>query len=70
MGRRNFDPEYKLRAPLDGGGRRPGCPAGGAGSGYGGGAAVRRSVERLKADRSGEAGDGRHLTRKNAGCGN
>ena len=61
MGRRNFDPEYKLRVARmvvdEGQGVSQVVRDTGVGE-----TAVRRWVEQLKADRSGTAGDGRPLT--------
>lgn len=61
MGRRRFDPEYKLRVARmvvdEGQGVSQVVRDTGVGE-----TAVRRWVEQLKADRAGEAGDGRPLT--------
>ncbi|WP_081618762.1 MULTISPECIES: transposase [unclassified Thioalkalivibrio] len=61
MGRRNFDPEYKLRVARMVVDEGQGVPQVVRDTGVGE-TAVRRWVEQLKADRSGEAGDGRPLT--------
>lgn len=68
MGRRNFDPEYKLRVArlVEDGGQ--GVPQVVRDTGVGE-TAIWRWVEHLMADRAGEAGHGVHFRKRTADCG-
>ncbi len=68
MGRRNFEPEYKLRVARMVVDEGQGGPQVSRHTGVGE-TAIRRWVERLNADRSGGAGDGQPRRWNNAGFG-